>query len=415
VARDGVVVIGAGVVGVSAAWYLSQAGLDVTVVEQGEVAAGSSYGNAGLVVPSHSVPLAAPGVWWQGVKWMADPDSPFYIAPRLDPALWRWLWQFRRACTAAHVQRALPLIRDLSYASLALFRDLAALDGLDFGFRQDGALAVYCTEKRLAAGMHEADVLAAAGLAAKVLDGDAARALEPALAPAVVGAVLYPEDAHLIPDRFVRGLARAAASRGVRFRTSTEVLGFRTSGARVVAVETTRGDLEPDEVVVAAGAWSPIVGRQLGLDLPIQPAKGYSVTFARPEGAPRLPLLCGEARMAITPMGDTLRFAGTLELAGHDFSVNRRRVAALIRGARQYLATRGEFAVLETWRGLRPCTPDGLPMLGRAPRWANLVLATGHAMIGVSLGPVTGKLVSQLVTGEPPLADLALLAPRRFA
>jgi len=414
VARDGVVVVGAGVIGVCAAWYLAQAGLRVTVVEQGDVAAGSSYGNAGLVVPSHSIPIAAPGVWWRGLKWMRDPESPFYIRPRLDPALWRWLWQFRGSCTAAHVRRATPLLRDLSYASLALFRDLARLGEVDFGFQQAGALAVYRTAAGLAEGTHEAGVLAGAGLPAQVLDGPAARSLEPALAPDVVGAVLFPDDAHLVPDRFVRGLARAAASRGVRFRTGTEVLGFRTAGPRVVAVETTRGDLEPDDVVLAAGAWSRELARQLGLRLPIEPAKGYSVTFVRPAAGPRLPLICGEARVAITPMDETLRFAGTLELAGLDFSVNRARVAAIVRGARRYLATAADFPVLEIWRGLRPCTPDGLPIVGRAARLANVVLATGHAMIGVSLGPVTGKLVAQLVAGEPPSVDVRPLSPERF-
>jgi D-amino-acid dehydrogenase len=386
----------------------------VTVVEQGEVAAGSSYGNAGLVVPSHSIPLAAPGVLRKGLAWLADPESPFYIKPRPDPALLRWLWRFRGACTAAHVQRALPLLRDLSYASLALFRELAAADGLDFGFRQDGVLAVYRTPAGLAEGLHEAEVLTGAGLPAKGLDAAAARALEPALAPRVVGGVLFGDDAHLVPDRFVRGLARAAASAGVRFRTQTEVLGFRTTGRRVVAVETTRGDLTPDQVVLAAGAWSAAVAHGLGLRLPIQPAKGYSVTYERPPDSPRLPLVCGEARVAITPMDDTLRFAGTLELAGLDFSINRRRVGAIVRGAGGYLAGGAPPTVREIWRGLRPCTPDGLPIIGRPASIANVIVASGHAMIGVSLGPVTGKLVAQLVTGEPPLADLTLLRPDRF-
>jgi D-amino-acid dehydrogenase len=413
-AGDGVVVIGAGVVGVCSAYYLARAGARVTLVDQGDVAAGSSYGNAGLVVPSHSIPLAAPGVWWRGLKWMGDPESPFYIRPRPDPALARWLWRFRRACTAAHVQRALPLLRDLHYASLALFRELAGADGLDFGFRQEGVLGLYRTPAGLAEGVHEAERLESAGLPARVLDGVAARALEPAVAPDVLGAVLFPDDARLVPDRFVRGLAGVAVSLGVRLRTGTEVLGFRTAGGRIVAVETTRGDLVPDEVVLAAGAWSPGLGRSLGLALPVEPAKGYSVTFAHPPTPPRRPLLCGEARVAVTPMDDTLRFAGTLELAGLDLSIDRRRVAALVRGASRYLAT-PPTEVREVWRGLRPCTPDGLPIVGRPARPANLVVATGHAMIGVSLGPITGQIVAGLAQGRPPGLEIALLRPQRFA
>jgi D-amino-acid dehydrogenase len=231
----------------------------------------------------------------------------------------------------------------------------------------------------------------------------------------VAGAVYFPDDAHLIPDRFVRGLAAVAQGLGASVRTGTEVLGFTTRDGRIVSVETTRGRFAPDAVVLAAGSWSPGIAGGLGLRLPIQPAKGYSVTYERPPGAPRIPLLLGEARMAVTPMGDALRFGGTLELAGLDLSVNRRRVAAIERRPADYLALGGELRLREIWRGLRPCTPDGLPLLGRPAGLANLVVATGHAMIGVSLGPVTGKLVAQLVTGAPVSPDLGRLDPSRFA
>jgi D-amino-acid dehydrogenase len=415
VANGGVVVIGGGVIGVCSAHYLSRAGLAVTLLEKADVCAGSSYGNGGLVVPSHCVPLAAPGVWLKGLRWMWNPESPFYIKPRLDPALAAWLWKFRAACTAAHVARAVPVLRDLSYASLALFRELADTPGLEFAYRQDGALAVFRTAEGHEAAVKQAALLGEAGIATKVLDGAEARALEPSLRPEVIGGVLYPEDAHLVPDRFVKGLARVAEAGGARIQAGTEVLGFRTRGRRIVAVETTRGDVEADEVVLAAGSWSPGLGRALGLDLPIQPAKGYSVTYARPEAGPRLPLMLGEAKAGITPMGDTLRFAGTLELAGLDLAIDRRRVGAIVRSAGQYIRGVDGLRLLEIWRGLRPVTPDGLPILGRPARFENLVLATGHAMIGVSLGPVTGKLVAQLCAGEPPMVDLQALDPARFA
>ena len=414
-ASGSVLVIGGGVVGVCSAHYLSRAGFQVTLLEKGDVCAGSSYGNGGLVVPSHCIPLAVPGVWLKGLKWMWDPESPFYIKPRLDPKLAAWLWRFRAACTEAHVRRAVPLLRELSYASLALFGELAATPGLDFGYRQDGALGVYRTEPGWEAAVRDASRLGQAGVATKILDGAGARELEPSLLPGVVGAVLFPDDAHMIPDRFVRGLARLAETGGVRVQTDTEVLGFRTRGRRIVAVETTRGDVEADDVVLAAGSWSPGLGRALGLDLPIQPAKGYSVTYARPADGPRIPLMLGEAKAGVTPMGEMLRFAGTLELAGLDFSINRRRVNAIVRSAGQYVRGVDRLRMLEIWRGLRPCTPDGLPLLGRSERIENLVLATGHAMIGVSLGPVTGKLVAQLCAREEPAIDLALLRPERFS
>jgi D-amino-acid dehydrogenase len=409
-----VVVVGGGVIGVCAAYYLRRAGLDVILLDKTAVAAGSSYGNAGLIVPSHSVPLAAPGVWLKGLRWMLSPESPFYIKPRPSPELLSWLWKFRAACTPGHVARALPLLRDLSFASLDLFRELAALPGLGFGFHQDGALTVFRTAAAYEAASEDARRLGQAGIATKFLDGPAARALEPALRPEVIGAILFPEDAHLVPDRFVRGLAGIAAAGGVRIQAPAEVLGFRTAGRRVVAVETTRGDLAADEVVLAAGAWSAEVGRALGLRLPIQAAKGYSVTWERPADGPRMPVLLGEGRAAVTPMEDTLRVAGTLELAGLDLSINRRRVGAVVRAAASYIAGVEGYTVREIWRGLRPCTPDGLPLLGRPAGWENVILATGHAMIGVSLGPITGKLVAELVAGRPPEMNVALLDPDRF-
>jgi D-amino-acid dehydrogenase len=409
-----IVVVGGGVVGVCAAYYLVGRGLPVTLVEKGEIAAGSSYGNAGLVVPSHSVPLAAPGVLQQGLRWMLDPDSPFYIRPRPSRDLIRWLLRFRRACSADHVRRSIPIIRELSRASLSLYRELAALPGLEFGFRQDGVLAVFRTVEGLAHGRQEAAVLDEAGIAAKIVDAEGVRALEPALRHDVSGGVYFPDDAHVTPDRFVRGLARVAQGLGARVLTGTEVFGFTTRGRRIAVVETTRGNLDVDGVVLTAGAWSSELAHGLGLDLPLQAAKGYSITCDRPSVGPRIPLLLGEARVAVTPMDDALRFAGTLEMAGLDLVINRRRVEAIRRAVPRYLAEE-RYVVREIWRGLRPCSPDGLPYIGRPARYDNLIVATGHAMIGVSLGPVTGALVAQLAAGEAPILDLAPLSPDRFS
>jgi D-amino-acid dehydrogenase len=409
-----VVVIGGGVIGVSSAYYLAREGADVTLVDRGEVCAGSSYGNAGLIVPSHVMPLAAPGVWWQGVKWMLNAESPFYIKPRPSLELARWLWRFRAACAPARMRRAMPLLRRLGVESLALYRELAEKGGFDFGFRQSGSMTVFFSPEGLAHGREEARLLAQVGVAVEVLDGAAARAAEPTLKPGVVGALHCPEDALLVPDRFVKGLARVAGTLGVRVATGSEVIGFRTAGSRITGVETTRGALETDTVVLAAGSWSPEIGRALGLRVPIQPAKGYSLTYRRPARGPNIPLLPAEGRFSVTPMGEFLRFGGTLELAGMDLSVNQRRVEALRRSALRCIEGAEDLTLLEIWRGLRPCTPDGLPLVGRSRRFENLVLAAGHAMVGMSLGPVTGRIVTQLVAGAPPALDLRLLDPDRF-
>jgi D-amino-acid dehydrogenase len=407
-------VIGGGVVGVCSAYYLAREGWEVILVDKGEVCAGSSYGNAGLIVPSHVTPLAAPGVWWQGVKWMLNPDSPFYIKPRLDLELARWLWRFRAACSPARMRRAMPLLRRLSVESLGLYRELAEKAGFDFGFRQSGSMTVFFTPEGLAHGRDEARLRAEVGVSVEVLDGPAAHAAEPALKPGVVGALHCREDALLVPDRFVKGLAQLAATLGVRVATGSEVLGFRTAGDRITGVETTRGALETDTVVLAAGAWSPEIGRALGLRVSIQPAKGYSLTYRRPARGPSIPLLPAEGRFSVTPMGEFLRFGGTLELAGMDLSVNRRRVDTLRRSALRCIEGAENLELLEIWRGLRPCTPDGLPLVGRSRRFENLVLAAGHAMVGMSLGPVTGRIVTQLVAGASASPDLRLLDPDRF-
>ena len=400
--------------GLCSAYYLARRGSDVTLLERAHVGAGSSWGNAGLIVPSHSVPIAAPGVMAQAIRWMADPESPFFIRPRLDLELVRWLWLFRRACTAEHVRRSVPVLRDLSRMSLVLHREIAALPGGGSGLREEGLLYVYRTQEALDHGAAEAEELRRAGIDARVLGPDAAIALEPALAPGLAGVVHFPDDAHLVPHRLVNHLAQAVVDAGARIVAGAEVIGFARAGRHIQAIETTRGDFRADEVVLAAGAWSPAIVRELGIRLPVQAAKGYGVTAKRPPTAPRIPLLLGEARVAVTPMDDRLRLAGTLELAGLDLSIARRRVDAVRRSAGRYLTCGAELDPVEIWRGLRPCSPDGLPIIGRPRAIDNLTIATGHGTLGVSLGPVTGTLVADIVRGERPTLDVGPLGPDRF-
>jgi D-amino-acid dehydrogenase len=411
---DTVLIIGGGSIGVCSAYYLAARGRDVMLLDKGEVCSGSSYGNAGLIVPSHSVPLAAPGVLSAGLRWLLDAESPFYIKPRLDLALLSWLWRFQAACRDGRMRAALPVIRDLQHASIALYDELTATGDLDCGYSRTGILMLYASPKGRDEAVEEAHLLAKYGIETKVLDGDAVRAMEPHVVPAVIGGVFYPGDAHLIPADFVNGLARRAAGMGVRFHPKTEVLGFTTSGKRITTVHTTRGDLQPAEVVLAGGSWSPELGRELGLCIPIQPAKGYSITVKRPATCPTVPLNLKEVRVAVTPMGETMRLAGTLELAGLDLSVNRRRVRAILKGARRYLGGLDALEVIEIWRGLRPCTPDGLPIISRPSAYENLIVAAGHATIGMSLGPITGKLVAQIACRETPVIDVTPLRASRF-
>ncbi len=409
-------VVGGGVVGVCVAYYLARAGRRVCLVERGEVCSGCSHGNAGLLVPSHSVPLAAPGVVAKSLKWMFNPASPFYIKPRLDRELLSWLWRFNRACNRRQVQRAMPLIRDLSMESLRLYDELAA-DGTEFGLEHKGVLMLYKTEAGLREQVADGKAMGEFGIEARELSLSEISELSPNLSVDALGGVYYPQDGHVTPMQLVPEIARRAREMGVEVHTHTEVLAFERSGARISRVVTTRGDFTPEEVVLTAGSWSGVLARELGLRLPIQGGKGYSITFKRPLEAPSLPIVCGEAKIGVTPMIDALRFAGTLELAGLDLTISRQRVAAVLSGVPLYLPDLKpeEMELVEIWRGLRPCTPDGLPFLGRARHIDNLTVAAGHAMIGVSLGPVTGKLVAEVVSGEKPSIDLDLLKVDRYA
>ena len=414
--RSDAIVIGAGAVGVCSAYYLAQRGLRVTLVDRDDVCAGCSYGNAGLLVPSHSVPLAAPGVIWRALRWMLNPESPFYIRPRPSLELVSWLWKFRAACNADHVARAMPVLRDLTVTSVDLFAELNEACESDFGFEKIGVMYVYDTDEGLREGIEEAEHLKVVGLEAEPLDRSGVSECLGGVETIAIGGVFHPYDGHVTPAEYVRAVAERFESDGGRVERSTEVQGFEVDGRRVTGVVTNHGLLQADEVVLAAGSWSPAIARHLGIKLPIQPAKGYSVTYRKPEGYPPLPVIFGESRVAATPMGDTLRLAGTLELAGMDLSINRRRVDAVAGALGRYFPAldASGLELIEEWAGLRPATPDGLALLGRWPSYDNLTLAAGHAMLGVSTSPASGTLVAQIVTGEQPFTDIAPLDPARF-
>ncbi len=415
--RPDVLVIGAGVIGVSCAYFLAERGARVTLVDQGEVCAGCSYGNAGTIAPSHSVPLAAPGVIGQGLRWLLDPESPFYIKPRLSLELARWLWRFRAAANREQARRAVPIIRELSLKSIELYERFHREGDWDFSYEERGLLALFLTEAAFGRAVEQSEMLAGFGLESRVIDrtalGDHLNGMEtPAL-----GGIHHSTDAHLVPSDFVHGLAHRAQALGAEVLTSTRVRGFDIGDGRVRGVETDNGAIRADEVVLAAGSWSPSLIKGLNVRLPIQPAKGYSVTYTEATRQPPTPTLLAESRVFLTPMRGALRLAGTLELAGMDLSVNPRRVGAIIRAADRYLP---ELAIAnaphgEVWSGLRPATPDGLPVIGRPPRYSNLTIASGHSMIGFTTGPASGLLTAQMVIGEDPFMDHSPLAPSRFS
>jgi D-amino-acid dehydrogenase len=409
-----VLVVGGGVVGVCTAHYLVERGVRTTLLERGEICSGASHGNGGWIFPSESAPLPGPGVIREALPWLLDAESPFWIRPRASLALLRWLWDFRRACNASAQRESFRLRRALSFASLERFAEFAEILDLDFGFTQRGLALVFQTAKAMRDAQHEVDLLEAAGGSAKWLDVQALRERVSSLSPELAGGLEFTDDAHITPGDFVRGLAADVARRGAAVETHTEVLGVEWSRRGPVRVRTTRGDFTADEVVLAAGAWTPELTRGLDLRVPVEAAKGYSITVERPEGHPDLPLALVEGMVFVTPMGSRLRFGGTLELAGLDMRVNQRRVDALARTVRSFLPGIPRTPTVEIWRSLRPLTPDDLPILGRPAGTSGLILATGHGMSGISQGPISGELIAQLVSGETPGIALAPFSPDRF-
>lgn len=407
-----VLIIGAGAAGCSAAYHLQQAGRQVVLLDQGRLGGGCSEKNAGLIVPSHVVPLAAPGVMSQGLKWMLDATSPFYIRPRLDWELLRWIWAFRAAANERRMRAALPVLHQLLQVSLAGLEQLDQL--LDCGLSRRGMLITYSGDKGRKDSASTATLARSVGQTVEDLDEQALRRLEPHVHSAARGGIFFPQDAHLDPAILVRRLAESAVRRGADLLLQTKVLGARREGAALTVVQTSAGEFRPREIVLCGGAWSPNL--LPGVRLPVQAGKGYSVTLPARGRIPVIPQILAEAKVSVTPLGEQIRFSGTLELGGLDGSINRRRADSILRQAADYLSdfSPADVRDADIWSGFRPCSPDGLPLIGRYPGLDNLIVATGFAMIGISLAPIAGTLVTELAQRQKTTVDLTPLSPARF-
>jgi D-amino-acid dehydrogenase len=412
-----VVIIGSGIIGLCTAHYCQERGHKVTIIDRLPAERdGCSFGNAGMIVPSHFIPLAAPGMVKLGLKWMWNPESPFYIKPRLSWDLITWGFRFWQAANRDHVARCAPLLRDLNFASRSCYEELAAA-GHEFSLVQKGLTMLCRTAHALEEEAHTAVRANALGVPAEVLDAKGMAALDPHVTMDITGAVYFPKDCHLSPARFMASIERKLIDSGATFLRDTEVSGFARSGTSLAAAQTSHGEIEGHEFVLAGGSWSPLLADSLGLRLPMQAGKGYSLTVTNPRELPQICSIFTEARVAVTPMDGTLRFGGTMEIAGLSESITERRVRGIIKAAPVYYPKfkESDFDGIKPWRGLRPCSPDGMPYMGRTSRWNNVTIATGHSMMGLSLGPGTGKLIAEVVDGSKPSIDLSLLSPDRYA
>ena len=406
--------MGGGVIGLCAALELALHGRGVVVLERQDFGIGTSSGNAGFVVPSHVIPVASPGMFAQAAKALAQGRGPVTVRPGFNAAFLPWLVRFLRHCNARSVQAVAPAIASLADLSAGLYRHLLADERIDCAFEPNGTLKVFGSTRAFAEGRREAELEAHFGVYYRVLDGDEARQLEPSLHEGVAGGVFHPNDAGLDPGRFLAGLAAVLARRGVMLAANAQVLAVQGKAGVVERVDTSRGSVRVNELVLAGGAWTPKLAALCGGHLPIQPAKGYSITVRRPRLGPGRRLLLGEEMVAVAPMGERLRFSGWFELGRFDHGRPARRLAQIERSVRSRVYLDSALEVERRWAGFRPVTPDGAPIIGRAPAWRNVVYAAGHAMLGVTLAPATGRLVAQMVCGRPTEVDAAPFSPARF-
>lgn len=403
-------------IGVCSAYWLARRGADVTLVERDEIGRAASYGNAGLISPGHP-PINRPGRVGQALRSLPDPHSPLYIEPRWDPALVRWLWTFRRYCTEDHVEHSMRSLSPLGLATADLMEELVRSERLDCGYLRSGYLEVFDTEGGLEAGRAEAEVVTRHGFEPEPLDAHGLREREPLLSAGVAGGWFHPEGTIVDPYRFVVEVADRAVRHGARIRPRTAVAEVVAERGRARGVRTAAGEVvAADAVILATGAYSPELMAALGCPLPVQPAKGYHADREPGCGAPALtvPCLLGERSVFCTPMGGLVRLAGTLEFSGLNEDIRPARLHQLDAAARRYFDDVGAGESLSEWCGLRPCTPDGLPVIGPVPGVLGAYVATGHAMLGLTLGPVTGQLVADIVLDGVAGLPTAAFRPGRF-
>jgi len=402
------VIVGGGVIGAGAAHYLASAGWRVTILDANRFGSGCSHANCGLVCPSHVLPMAAPGAIWNVLKTMFQPRSPVRLKPRIDFALWRWLLRFAFRCNKRDMLAAAPGIKALLDSSHTLFRELLCDERMNVEWEENGLLFVFQTKEPFE-HFAETNALLAEhfNAPARRLDADELVEFEPTLKRGLAGGWHYAGDAQLRPDRLMRAWKQALEQRGVRIQEECNVQGVVADGRKAKGVRTSQGDIEGDAVVVATGAWTPKLRSLVGVALPIQPGKGYSLTMPRPAECPRTPMIFEEHRVALTPFSSGLRLGSMMEFNGYDARLDRDRLTILRDGAAHYLRMPTDAPAVEEWWGWRPMSVDGNPFIDRAPAFDNVWVAAGHSMLGLSQAPATGRLLAELMTTTAPHIDPA--------
>ena len=410
-----IIIIGGGVIGLCAAYYIQKEGHQVTVIDQSNMNSGASYVNAGYLSPSHIIPLSAPGVMKKGLKWMFDKSSPLYIKPRLDLDFLKWTIAFNQSCTKKNVSKAIPAIKDLTLLSQELYDDIKNEEQFNFHLEKRGLLMLCQTEKMLDAERKAAEIAISEGLDAQEISMEELTKLEPKVKINALGATYYKCDSHSTPHEFMEDMKSNLKNSGANIRISETVNDIHFSEGKISSIITNKGILKADEFVLAAGSWSNLLSKKLGIKLLLQAGKGYRINSKRDTGI-TTPAILAERKVAITPMNGFTRFAGTMEIAGINDDINKIRVNAIANGVNEYYPDINitDQEKRDVASGLRPVSPDGLPYIGKSSKCNNLTIATGHAMMGWSMATATGKLVSEIISNKKSSLQLHPFSPNRF-
>jgi D-amino-acid dehydrogenase len=409
-----ILIAGGGAIGLTTAYYLSKAGHRVTVIDQYDFLTNCSLGNAGLIVPSHFIPLASPGIIWQGIKWALDAKSPFSVNPKINKDLITWGYHFWKSASKQNVNKAAPILWEINSFSKMLYKEFIAKE-LDIEYQERGLLMVYRSEKTAHEEEKLADMALSLGIDAEVLCPNQLKKLEPNVDLDVTGGVFYPDDASISPEKYINSLIAYLKNNDnvtlLPNRTLQDVVVSNNKASKAI---TNAGDIEFDELVVASGVYSQKILQRLGLNVKVQAGKGYS--FVKPMDNPlKTPLILVEARVAITPYTNFTRFAGAMEIGGDAHVIKEKKIQGITEAIRRYLPSYNfeQPKNAEVWSGLRPCSIDGLPYIGRTQKHKNIIVATGHSMMGISLAPATGKLIEELVSEKPMSLNIAPFNPHR--
>ncbi len=414
--NESVIVVGAGVIGIACAHYLSRAGFKVTVIDKGSIASACSYANCGYICPSHVPPLTEPSALPVAFKSLFNSRSPFRVKPTLDPAVLNWMWQFTKRCTHKQVLVSGKHLQSILDASMNEYHDLIATHRFNCDWEEKGLLYVFRTEHAFNEFAKNDRMLTENfGVSAKKIKGSDLTKMDPGLQENLFGAFHYPLDTSLRPDLLNKQWSDYLKQQGVAFIEHCELVRVEKELGRVTRLVTSHGDLSAGQFVFAMGAWSTHWSKQLGCTIPIQPGKGYSVTMDRPEHSPSFPMLFPEEKVGVSPFETSMRLGSMMEFVGYDTSIPEYRIQQLRDAARPFLKASVDGAAKETWYGWRPMTWDSLPIIGPVPETSNAHLATGHNMLGMSLATSTGRLIAEMLSGDTPHIDVTPFSPSRFA